>query len=88
VAYTPITEGATNWDDPVNAAFTDHDTRITAAQATADLALSTAGTAPARPLFGALDSSSSKVIWGGTAATAMPTPVMVVESTSTTPATR
>ena len=67
MAYTPITEGATNWDDPVNAAFTDHDTRITAAQATADLALSTAGTAPARPLFGALDSSSSKVIWGGTA---------------------
>lgn len=33
MTYTPIAPGTTNWDAPVNAAFVDQDTRITASAA-------------------------------------------------------
>lgn len=42
MTYTPIPHGTPDWDVPVNAAFTDQDGRIDAAQGDADTALATA----------------------------------------------
>lgn len=38
MTYTPIAEGSLNWDDPVNAAFTSQDARISALEASAPAA--------------------------------------------------
>lgn len=47
MTYTPIARGATNWDTPVNTAFTDQDARITSQDGrltTAESTISTQGT--------------------------------------------